>query len=316
MRTGLPLVGSFSSSIPAHYYTHMHRFAKYASQFIGIILLISSFAKASDTAYFAQIIAKYGWMFLQYTAPFIIFIELILGLLLIFQQRVRWTSLFCLIFICVLTIIYSYGLFFNKLTDCGCFGHIVLFNNSPTFLYIRNFILCALSFLCYRYGDNHSIIGNGKLGIVFILNIGIILFMSGYTAHFESISSKKHLHIQSLNENPLSNFISVSNDSTYMVFLFSFTCPHCLNSIGNVEQYQRFGLVDKIIGLAPEDNKSERLFRSVFSPTFDIYTFPIDTIMQLSSSFPKAFYIRNDSIISVYEGQIPSAYFSTPITRL
>jgi hypothetical protein len=93
-----------------------------------------------------------------------------------------------------------------------------------------------------------------------------------------------------------------------MVFAFTYNCPHCLNSIENLKQYESVGIVDKVIGLVLEDSIAEQAFRENFKPTFLVKNYHPKTLFLLTNSFPQTYYIRNDSIVMKFLGELPCAY--------
>lgn len=99
---------------------------------VGIIFIISGFVKAVDPIgfgykleeYFAPDVFNIGFLHdlaLQQATFFSIF-EIILGVLLligIFRKFTVWSLLLLIVFFTFLTF---YSAYFNKVTDCGCFG--------------------------------------------------------------------------------------------------------------------------------------------------------------------------------------------------
>ena len=65
----------------------MKGFSKLSSYIVGLVFLLSSFAKASDSGYFASILLQYGSLYVQFLAPIIILTEAFLGLLLFFFPK-------------------------------------------------------------------------------------------------------------------------------------------------------------------------------------------------------------------------------------
>ena len=72
----------------------MKGFSKLSSYIVGLVFLLSSFAKASDSGYFASVLLQYGSPYMQFLAPFIILTEAFLGLLLLFFPKTRLFSVF------------------------------------------------------------------------------------------------------------------------------------------------------------------------------------------------------------------------------
>ena len=285
------------------------KYISYIRVFTGLVFIISGLAKAFDADHFGNILAAYGFEQLYFAAPVIVFAELMVGLALIFDIVPRYAAFAGIIMITVFTGAYSYGLIFAGIRDCGCFGRITFLNSSPTGLYIRNSILVAALFFIarQRYTVNAlSFVAAASLCLIFTGG-----FICGNTFSRVSIrfGSDKSFTPISLTQHPLRKFVKTSSDSTYMVTVFSYTCPHCINSIGNIEQYERFGVVDAAIGLCVENIDAEAVFRDKFQPKFRILNYPMDELTKLSYEFPTSYIIRNDSIVGMISGEVPSAYF-------
>ncbi len=141
----------------------------------------------------------------------------------------------------------------------------------------------------------------------------IVMFMCGFSFRGAKCT-QKHAKFQSipLAESPLTSIVSCHPDSTYLVFAFSYTCPFCQNSIGNVNQYQPMGMVDKVIGLALNDSVGKERFYKIFDVNFEIQEIPAFTMVQISHTLPATFYIRHDSIINQYTGMVYSPALLLP----
>ena len=103
-----------------------------------------------------------------------------------------------------------------------------------------------------------------------------------------------------------------SADSTYMVYLFSFTCPHCQNSFANLQQYQQMHLADKVLGIAIENEEAQERFYRIYCPEIEIITVPNDTMAHITGNLPIGIYIVGDSILQVQSGVIISPGLSLP----
>jgi len=97
---------------------------------VGALFIVSGLIKANDTTGFAYKLDEYftvfgtPWMsdFSVFLAGFICVMEIVLGVAVIFGIRmvpVSWLLLLMIIFFTFLTF---YSAWFNKVTDCGCFG--------------------------------------------------------------------------------------------------------------------------------------------------------------------------------------------------
>ena len=273
----------------------------------GLFFLISGIAKAIDISVFSNIITQYGFENLQFISPLVVFAEVVLGLLLIFQIWQKWSAFCAAILVIGFTIVYVYGIVFQNVEDCGCFGTITVLNTPPVVTFIRNAVLLYLLVAVWRKGENKSNCTTWSIATVVIVLV-IVAFMSGYTFRFVGKTQKLGKYkAQSVGNTVLKEFVTTSKDSTYLVFAFSYTCPHCLNSIANLKEYEQAGVVDKVIALALGDSIVEKEFAEIFNPNFTIKNHSKE-LLQLTRNFPRAYYIRNDSIVKEISGQLPCAY--------
>ena len=273
---------------------------------VGLLFAVSASAKACDAAVFAETIVSYGFPRFSFLSPFIIVAEFLLGCFLILKVKLRYTAPLAFCMVLFFTLVYSYALIFEGIEDCGCFGHFQFLNNNPVFLYIRNVLLLILLFLAYLKREKYENFLPGFRALAFVLGLaGVLSFCVGYTYQEPVSYNTARL---ALHESVLDEFVETSPDSTYLVFAFSYACPHCLNSIGNLKECVRFPMADKVIGLALGDSVMEhRFFRKIFEPNFVIHNHQ-DELLRLTEKFPRAYYIRHDSIVLQVSGELPCPF--------
>ena len=151
---------------------------------IAIIFIISGFVKAVDVKGFSFKLEEYfspdvfNLTFLQnFTleiAIFVVALELILGLMLLLKMKLKCT-LISLIALCVFfAFLTFYSAYFNKVTDCGCFGDAIKFTPWQSFWkdITLLFGLLILWFLNKKSDTLHN--ENGLLKMPF-LGIGILV---------------------------------------------------------------------------------------------------------------------------------------------
>jgi uncharacterized membrane protein YphA (DoxX/SURF4 family)/thiol-disulfide isomerase/thioredoxin len=281
--------------------------------FAGLIFLLSGIAKALNISVFSNVITQYGFENLQFIAPIIVLAEVFLGLLLVFQIWTKCTAFVSGLMLIAFTIIYAYGFIFKGIEDCGCFGKIAFLNTSPVFTFLRNAALLYLLIAVWRKAKNTAKM-NMQIIAVVITVLCVVTFMSGYGFRFAN-KMQSNKKVVAIENSGLNEFVETSKDSTYLVFAFTYTCPHCMNSIENLKQYESFGVVDKVIGLALEDSVAEQEFKKIFKPDFSIQNYPAKKFFRLTNSFPVAYYIKNDSVIRKFSGELPCAYVMQTIMR-
>ncbi|MDR1592176.1 MAG: DoxX family protein [Prevotellaceae bacterium] len=274
----------------------------------GILFLITGIAKSLNVSAFSDLITQYGFDRLSFLAPFIVLAEVFFGLLLIFNLGLKHTAVACMFLTALFTLIYFYGFAFNGIEDCGCFGEITVLNTSFVFTFIRNAVLIYLLIVVWRNSENSWKMNKWIAGFVLAV-MCMVAFISGYTYRSASKIQNTGKYATSTVDNTiLKEFVSTSGDSTYLVFVFTYFCPHCMNSIENLKQYESLDIVDKVIGIALEDTIAERKFREIFKPEFVIKNYPAKILFRLTNSFPVAYYIKHNSIVAEISGELPCGY--------
>lgn len=273
----------------------------------GAIFMLSGFMKAMDSGAFARLLGNYGIPYLEYSAPVIIVAEVVLGFLLITGVKQRIVATLSVIMLIIFTAGFAYGVLFRDVTDCGCFGDSGILGSTPLAVFIRNGILLAmLIFVASKHKDSR--ISEKILAYTcasLIVAASVTAFMAGRT--FRNIHPNRHgstrIEPQAVADTALADFITVHPDSSYMVFAFSYSCPHCLNSIANLNNYVTGHAVDKVIGIAAGTAEQEQEFRQQFHPAFEIVN--ARSLKALTKDFPKTYYIMRDSVVLDFAGELP-----------
>lgn len=282
-----------------------------AGIFTGLFFIVSGIAKAFDSDYFGNIMVSYGQEIFYWTAPFVIFTELLLGLALILEIFPKYTASAGAIIVALYTAIYTYGLLFVGVKECGCFGYIPILQTSPRLLYIRNFLLMIVLLYIAVNSKKESSAITAPVFFICLCMMYTGAFIGGNTFKVSThrLYSAGKFSTTPLSQHILKKFVTTSPDSTYLVIAFSYTCPHCINSVGNLEQFEKMGIVDKVIGLAIENPKEEIKFTDTFKPSFKIINYTAEDMRNLTTDFPTSYMIKRDSIIGIISGEVPSAYF-------
>lgn len=103
--------------------------------FVGILFIISGFIKLNDPVGFSFKLEEYfsqGVLDMPFLEPFalaisifVVIFEVLLGVLLLIGYKVKFTVWSLLIMIIGFTFLTFYSAYFNKVTDCGCFGDAI-----------------------------------------------------------------------------------------------------------------------------------------------------------------------------------------------
>ena len=281
----------------------------FSSTLLGLIFLFSALAKAWDAEAFADMLLQYGPQWFSIGAPIVICIEVILAMALLLRIY-PIQSAFCTdCFLIIVSIIFAYGVLEKGIEDCGCFGiYSKLFANKPWITFIRNilFVIISIPIFLYKNTDTKHIWQKGLITIFVTATACFICGLSmkkSYTLPKTSYAKieKKTKTLEKLNE-----IYTFDKDSTYIVYLFSFSCQHCQNSFANVQQFQQFNVVDKIVGIAIEDSTAMERFYRIYKPEIEIITIPKDKMWNITNQLPIGIFIKNNSIIKTEIGSITS----------
>lgn len=286
----------------------------------GIFYLFSGIIKIVDIDNFLYVIKSYQINLFIYTAPAIPVIEICLGLLFLFRKRLKEVVLFSIILLVFFTLIFTYGHFTQNISDCGCFGGVDFLKMSPAAFFIRNGLLITLS--VYLYLSVKEINSEKKFSVSQIIGLCLILAVAAIFVGLKSdlsdylkerpynrASILKYHNIEfvgkNINETLLANYITTSEDSTYLIFIFSYKCPHCLSSSILLKDYIKGNRIDKVIGLTKGTRAEKRFYDENINPQFTYKQLRYIEMSELTPFFPISFYVENDTIQFLVKGALP-----------
>ena len=281
---------------------------KILSSVIGAVFLFSAFTKLADIKYFTSLILQYEINIFVYAIPFMIIAEIFLGVEMFFNLNIKRNSLISVFLLSFFTLIYAYGYAVKDIEDCGCFGNTL--QMSAVFVFIRNVILIILSILVYKKTEKEKEDKFIKTVALIVLGFGIF-FTGNYFRLPKNMSVLKpqepELLHKDITKTEFGEHYNFDDDSTYMIFAFSYSCPHCLNSIENAKRYSDLEEIDKLIFFSAGSQESKEEFYN----NFEIKNIPIfeNRISSATvSSFPTTFIVRKDEIVFIYKGLLPSHF--------
>ena len=154
--------------------------------FVGILFIISGFIKLNDPVGFSFKLEEYfsqGVLDLPFLTPFalaisilVVIVEVMVGVMLIlgYKRKITvWTLLAMIIFFTFLTF---YSAYFNKVTDCGCFGDAIKL--TPWESFTKDIVLLVLILIIYIGRKYITPLVNSKT--LMTLLIGSLLACIGY----------------------------------------------------------------------------------------------------------------------------------------
>lgn len=276
---------------------------------LGLMFLFSAFTKAWDAETFADMLLLYGPQWFSIGAPIIIMIEAVLGMALVMRVKTRWSTIAADFFLVIVSAIFAYGVLTKGIQDCGCFGIFSkIFTGKPWITFARNMLFVGISVPAILDTSREVRYLYPKTCLTIIV-VAIACFICGLSMR-KSYSLPKISDVKSNDRSKvmekLNEIYPFNPDSTYVVYLFSFTCPHCQNSFANVQQFQQFKVADKVIGIAVEDQEAQERFYRIYKPEIDIITIPREQMEQITNQLPIGMSIRENSIKKAEVGVITS----------
>jgi len=140
----------------------MKHLVGFSRVFVGILFIISGFIKLNDPVGFSFKLEEYfsqGVLDLPFLMPyalaisiFVVIFEVVLGVFLLIGYRKNFTIWSLLLMILFFTFLTFYSAYFNKVTDCGCFGDAIKL--TPWESFTKDVILLVLILILY-YGRRH-----------------------------------------------------------------------------------------------------------------------------------------------------------------
>lgn len=269
----------------------------------------SGLIKLLDVAAFQNLIVQYGLSFIQYSAPFIILLEILLGLALILDVKQRTSAIISIYMLLIFTGAYTYGYLVNSVEDCGCFANLV--KSTPVITYIRNitlFTLLVVIIFCDKTISNTV----PQWKVVILLSVMLpSIFAAGMTFSIKRQYKETHpFEGMDLSETPLKRYIK-ADDKSKLVLFMSYQCLHCWNSMENYKAYVKNGVVDtafcySLCATQLEADSISLYFKESY-PDICCQEVAIDSVTFIDAT-PTAFFIENNIITKIVRGSLPSPF--------
>lgn len=160
-------------------------FARYA---VGALFIFSGIIKVNDPVGTAIKLEEYFQVFAADIAPFfewfvpaalflsvvLSVLEVVLGVALIIGYRMRITAWILLAMIVFFTFLTFYSAYFNKVTDCGCFGDAIKL--TPWQSFYKDIIMLVLIGMIFWKRDDYQSWLSSRFGTIKV--IGVTAFMT------------------------------------------------------------------------------------------------------------------------------------------
>ena len=184
----------------------------------GLVFMLSGFVKGVDpigTAY------KFEDYFMAYHIPWLMplaltlsiticTIEFVLGAMLVFNLKTRFTAWTLLMLMSFFTVLTFYDALTSLVSDCGCFGNAIKLTNWQTFYKNVILIVFAALIFAYRRKQDSSLPGKRQWNLSIVISIVFIYF---------SVYSYMHLPLIDFTEWKKGNKLFVQNPIPQKYFL-------------------------------------------------------------------------------------------------
>lgn len=188
-----------------------------ARVFVGGLFIFSGIIKINDPVgtaikmeeyfqVFSTDIAGFFLVFVPYALPIAVFLsvlEVVLGVAVLIWYRIRLTSWILLLLIIFFTFLTFYSAYFNKVTDCGCFGDAIVL--TPWESFSKDIVLLILIVLLFFNQKMFKPLLSRKVGDIVVLvfaviNTGLAIYAIQYLPYIDFRAYKVGANIPALME--------------------------------------------------------------------------------------------------------------------
>ena len=154
---------------------------------IGVVFVFSGFVKAIDPWGVLYKLEEYtAAMGLDWLSPFLLFgafaisiVEFCLGVCLLVGAYRRVSVWLSMVLMVVMTILTGWLAMSDAVTDCGCFGDVIVMSNTATF--VKNIVLLAMVAYLMRYNVRlFNTFGHDVHWLVVVISAGFALSVASY----------------------------------------------------------------------------------------------------------------------------------------
>jgi len=169
---------------------------------VGLLFVFSGFVKLNDPIGFSYKLEEYfgeGVLNLEFLIPFalvlaifIVIYELLLGITLLIGYAPKFTKWSLLLMIVFFTFLTFYSAYFNKVTDCGCFGDAIPLTPWQSF-YKDIILLVLIIILFFNERFIKPVFAKASLKwVVFASTIGCLYFAYHVLMHLPAIDFRAY----------------------------------------------------------------------------------------------------------------------------
>ncbi len=169
-------------------------FDQFSRYFVGTLFIFSGLIKLDDPIgtqikmeeYFEVFTDDFG-SFFHHFIPWsleigmvMIVLEVTLGVAILIFWRMKWTGWTLLLLMVFFTFLTFYSAYFNKVTDCGCFGDAVKL--TPWHSFIKDVVLMAFVFHLFWYRRSYVPVLRTREGDALVIAVTVLSLYAGIYA--------------------------------------------------------------------------------------------------------------------------------------
>ena len=174
----------------------MNILVQFSRYFVGILFIISGLIKLNDPVgtaikleeYFQVFSSDFGSFFQifipasLFLAMFLNVVEVVLGIAVLIKYRFKTTIWILLAMIVFFTFLTFYSAYFNKVTDCGCFGDAIKL--TPWQSFYKDIILVVLIIVLFLFRKRLTVDFQypKRDGVMVVVTV-VLVFLGYYAVH-------------------------------------------------------------------------------------------------------------------------------------
>jgi len=262
--------------------------SRITSIFVGVVFVLSASGKASDIESFANNLMIYGHRSFIFLAPFITGFEFFLGLCLILGVNLQLYAKTSFLLTLLFTIVFAFGLIYQNVNDCACFGSWIKF--SPIVTFFKNGLILIL--LYYTWKDNIYQKSN-PIKLLASIFIGLATFFINAYEITQFYKANTIFVGDNIYQTTLGKYVK---DNNQIILLFDPHCSHCQNIVPKLSNSKM-----SVLGLYANyyDGKEISDFKNKFKPTFPINSVNTDLILSITKSYPLLIRTENSKVVTI-----------------
>lgn len=167
---------------------------EFSIYFVGGLFIFSGLIKLNDPIgtqikleeYFEVFADDFG-SFFHFFVPFaleigmiLIILELVIGVALLIRYKMKYTAVVLLVLMVFFTFLTFYSAYFNKVTDCGCFGDAIKL--TPWESFIKDVILMVFVLHLFWHRRRYKDILSHRTGSVVVAAVAVVCLFTGIYA--------------------------------------------------------------------------------------------------------------------------------------